>query len=135
MAEKKKRILTNNPTQKEQKQAMDAFLEAFEELGDKTAAARKVGIHRTTAYNWEKGNVQGFVERLAESRSVVVDQVEGSLFSLALEKHDCSKTQLTAKFGVLKAYKPDKYRERVDVASEGEITLRVKYDDDSGKRE
>lgn len=62
------------------------------------------GLSRRTVYNWVR-DVPGFKEAMEDAVEDAVDTVEGALHKQARDH----KGHPLAKFGVLKAYRPEKY--------------------------
>ena len=64
----------------------EEFLEAFKKTWTITGACLKIGINRTTLYNWAK-RYPGFSERMEEIKKEHVDYVEGKLIK-AIEEDE-----------------------------------------------
>lgn len=116
-----------------------AFLGAFEYAGMVSEACRMVGISRSTAY-LERQRNEEFAVAWADVDEKVVDKLEAEAFRRAhdgVDKPLVSAGQLvtTAKeysdgllMFLLKAKRPERYRERVDVKHGGEIRQAVRVD-------
>ncbi len=81
------------------------FLEAYERYGTVTSACRIVELSRDSPYRWRQQDPE-FNEAFENSRNVVADDLEQEALRRA---HDGSDLLLIF---MLKALRPDKYRER-----------------------
>jgi hypothetical protein len=119
------------------------FLEKYLKYYMVEPAAKAAGIERSTVYRWLKKD-KDFAEKFEQARRDVLTVLEDEAFRRACKGvaepvfykgEECGEVQ---KFSdrllitLLKAYAPEKYRERTDQKQSGEVVLRVKYDDASG---
>lgn len=96
----------------------DRFLSIYEESCNITTAARAVGIGRRTVYR-EKARNAEFRAAMAEAEEVAVANLEEVAYQRAVDSSD------TLLIFLLKANRPAKYRERVDVKHGGTIKHEV----------
>lgn len=100
-----------------------AFLAAYEECGQISAAALMAGMDRTTHYKWMRED-GSYVERFEESHMVYVDNMEAEARRRAVEGVEIPIYYMGRKVGhkkmfsdtllifLLKGELPDKYKER-----------------------
>lgn len=127
-------MANKNKTQQNRKELQDAFLEAFEELWTITHACRKVKIAKNTATrNWVEQNEDNYAQRYEDVKDAVGDMLEQEAILRGMGKKPVNKDFMAPSdvllIFLLKGYKPEKYRETIGLKPEGEIILRVKYDD------
>lgn len=106
-----------------------AFIEAYCQAGTITAAARVVGIHRSQHYDWLKKDAE-YAGSFEQAEQSVADMLEREAIRRAVEGverpvyqggrlvgtvQDYSDTLLIF---LLKGHKPEKFKERAQVASE-----------------
>ncbi|HEY4752910.1 MAG TPA: hypothetical protein VIH37_06460 [Candidatus Limnocylindrales bacterium] len=84
------------------------FLQVFAESGNVSLAARACGIDRTTPYALRQRD-EGFAAMWQEAQDAAVDALEARARQLALEGNT------TLLMFLLRAHRPERYRERVDV--------------------
>jgi hypothetical protein len=130
-----------------------AFLAELRRRGNVSDAARAATIDRTTAYLWRK-NEPEFAAAWDEAIEAAIDSLEAEAWRRAAEGveepvigrvgkdkdgivRDADGLPLfVRKYSdslmntLLKAHRPEKYRERQDVQHSGGVTVRVVYDDD-----
>lgn len=113
-----------------------AFLAAFAECGNVTEAADSVGIHRRTHYDW-LANDPDYAAAFAEAEDEAVDRLETEARRRAVEgvrnekshyfKGDLVGVDVETKYSdtllifLLKALRPEKYRERFETKHVGEV--------------
>lgn len=85
-----------------------AFLRAFSRLGNVSAAAKAAKVGRKTVYEW-RAKDPDFVSSMADAEQEAIDHLELEATKRALIGSD------TLLIFLLKAARPQKYRERVDV--------------------
>jgi hypothetical protein len=112
-------------TERQVRQLKAAFLEAFAQLGNVSAAAREAGCGRATVYGWQEHDpdfVLGF--RQAEIASIDALETEARRRALGYEATALAKdgTPYTVTrysdvllIFLLKGARPEKYRDQVDV--------------------
>lgn len=117
-----------------------AFLAALEKAGNVSTAAATVGITRQCAYQARDRDAR-FREAWDVAIEAATDALEAEARRRALEGTDepvffkgeiCGnirKYSDTLMIVLLKAHRPDKFRERVQAEHSGELTVRVVYDD------
>ncbi len=108
-----------------------AFLEAFEDTGNITTAARTTNVARRTIYNWKADDPE-FAASFSEAEITATEIMEEAARDRAVngvttetpiyDKHgDLKHTLVETKYSdtllifLLKARNPAKYRERVDL--------------------
>lgn len=94
------------------------FLDGLRMHGIVTRAAKDAGIHRDTAY-FERQQDPTFATEWKEALDRGVDMLEDVA---KMRAYDGSDTLLIF---LLKAHRPEKYRERYDINHSGEITAKV----------
>ena len=82
-----------------------------------TAAAQHAKIGRSTIYDWRKSS-EGFAELMDEAYEQGVDTLEDHALKRA---HDADKPSDALTMFLLKAHRPARYRERVDLRHSGEL--------------
>jgi DNA-binding XRE family transcriptional regulator len=92
------------------------FLKAYEELGTVTHAATAAGVARSTVYQVEKNDPE-FAAAFEEAREAAADRLERVAIQRAEETSD------TLLIFLLKALRPEKYRENVRVEHSGALSL------------
>lgn len=95
-------------------QKKDAFIQAYAELGTITHAARQAGIARKTVYRWQQAD-EDFALAMHDCREQVTDTLEREAIRRATDGSD------TLLIFMLKANRPDKYRENVKIEHSGQI--------------
>jgi hypothetical protein len=117
------------------------FLAALEASGNISASARRAGVGRATAYRHRAGE-SDFREAWDEALEVAIDALEGEARRRALEGWDepvffngseCGrirKYDSTLLIFLLKAHRPEKFRDNVAVQHDGELTIRIEYVND-----
>lgn len=104
---------TKGRERSEQKRARakERFLVALERVGTVTSAAKSAGIGRTTAYEWREDD-EKFADAWDHAMEAKADELEESMFTRAV-----GGDTRAAEF-MLKAMRPEKYRERHDVRAD-----------------
>lgn len=92
----------------------ERFLQIYEESCNITTAARAVQIGRRTVYR-EKARNPDFAAKMAAAEEVAVSHLEEVAYQRATESSD------TLLIFLLKANRPAKYRERIDVKHGGSV--------------
>ena len=95
-----------------------SFLKALAELGTVTAACKACGIRRDSVYDWRLDD-PAFGKGWEDAFATYYDGLEAVAFERAKEKSD-----LLMIF-TLKAGKPEKYHDRIDVKHGGNVTSTV----------
>lgn len=98
------------------------FLEALRTHGVISAAAKVAGISRWTVYH-EKNTDPIFALEWDEALSLGVEALEDAAKERAFKGSDVLLIFL------LKAHKPEKYRERIEQRQTGGLTIKVEYAD------
>ena len=116
-----------------------AFLEAFEQTGMISRACEEIGISRQTAYAERQRN-EDFAVEWHEVEERVTETMEREAYRRAVEgvtepvvsagKHVTDVQSYSDRLleFMLKARRPEKYRDRVDVNHSGKVERRVKVD-------
>lgn len=115
--------------------AQDAFLEAYKELGTVRAAAERVGIGYRTHARWLATDPDYEERWRTEAKEVVADKIEEEAMRRAVDGVDRPVYQGGTKVGtvrefsdtlmvlLLKALRPEKYRENVHHSGSVGLTL------------
>ena len=82
-----------------------------------TAAAQHAEIGRSTVYKWRKDD-ENFAKLMDEAYEQGVDELEDHALRRA---HDAEKPSDALTMFLLKAHRPSRYRERVDLKHSGEL--------------
>ena len=82
-----------------------------------TAAAKHAKVGRSTIYDWRKSS-EGWAEAMDEAYEQGVDTLEDHALKRA---HDAEKPSDALTMFLLKAHRPGRYRERVDLKHSGEL--------------
>ena len=98
------------------------FLARLAETGNILAACRAVGISRSTVYDRRDGD-QAFAALMASALEDAIDDLEEEARQRARDGSDVLLMFL------LKAHRPEKYRERHEVKHQGEIRHTVRAED------
>lgn len=113
-------------THRAQKVRKRRFLEAMAKVGTIHGASRETGIHRSVHYEWMKD--PEYAAAFAEAEEAAIDAMEAEARRRAVEgvtkpvyqgkEHVGDITEYSDQLLIvlLKAARPEKYRERVDVA-------------------
>jgi hypothetical protein len=117
-----------------------AFLTALESSGNVTISARLAGVSRTAAYKARRGEPE-FTAAWDVAMEIATDALEAEARRRALEGweepvyfngSECGrirKYDSTLLIFLLKANRPEKYRENQAVQHSGDLTVRVVYVD------
>lgn len=117
----------------------EKFLAAFSETGMVTEACKAVGVGRTTVYR-ERQLDEEFALRWADIEEETTERMEREAYRRGTEGVDKPVFQGGKQVGsvreysdsllqfMLKARRPEKYRERYSFDHSGEVTKRVKLD-------
>ncbi|HLH24832.1 MAG TPA: terminase [Chloroflexota bacterium] len=116
------------------------FLAAFRRHGNVTRAATAAGVERTTAYKWRESDAR-FAAQWADAELEATEHLEGAAHDRAVEGvrepvfwHG-EEVGYIRKYSdrllifLLKARAPQKYRDNVHAEHDGELTIKVVYDD------
>lgn len=95
-------------------QKRDAFLKAYERLGTITHAAKEAGVSRRTVYNWQQAD-EDFALAMHDCREQVTEDLEREAVRRAKDGSD------TLLIFLLKANRPEKYRENVKIEHAGSV--------------
>jgi hypothetical protein len=106
-----------------EKEWWEPFLTALEQTGNVSAAARAAGIVRQNAY-LTRANHPAFAAAWEEALEVACDALELEARKRAME----GESDVLMIF-LLKAHRPEKYRERVQTEKTGAVTVHVVYED------
>ena len=105
-----------------------AFLDALPYAGSINAAAKQVGIARWTVYDWldsdrvRYGESGGpFTHALEQAKEAAADTLETTLHQRALDAKAGMPGVVSAIF-LLKGYRPERYRENIEVKHSGTVT-------------
>lgn len=96
---------------KRQLERQNSFLLAFAELGTIRHAVEAAEIVRQSVYDWDRGNVQGFSQRLEQARCDYREKLERLMF----ERLESGKANPVTEIFALKGAWPEKYGDRVTV--------------------
>lgn len=97
------------------------FLKYYARYNDVSKAAAKVGFKKATIYKQARKKPE-FGEQMDAVRTQVIDELQDKMIKFAKgTEAPVHGAQLTAMFGVLKAYLPERWREnaKVSVGAEG----------------
>lgn len=108
-----------NFTKSAQARTRAAFLSKLAETGQVKLSAKVAKIDPKTAYNWRKVNKE-FSAAWDEAIEVAIGLLEDAGFQRALRARDPSDTLLMF---MLKARRPEVYRERSDVQITGDLHI------------
>lgn len=124
---------------RDERWSREAFLGAFEETGMVTAACEMVGVGRSTVYEERQRN-EDFAVAWADVEERSTERMEAEAYRRAVEgtsepvvsageivTHVQKYSDSLLQF-MLKARRPEKYRERMDVNHGGRIENRVRLD-------
>ena len=100
-----------NGTLASNREAMDRFLEKLRNSGNVRLSCRAAGVPRRTAYNWRDKWVT-FRQDWDEALEDACDILEGEAWKRAIE----GQSDRLLMF-LLKAHRPDKFKERTEVSS------------------
>jgi hypothetical protein len=92
------------------------FLKALSRNPNVALACRAAGINRTTAYR-HREDIEAFALKWQEVLDASVDRVEAKAFELAYDGNE-----RLIEF-ILKAYRPERFRERTELGVAGGIVL------------
>jgi hypothetical protein len=117
------------------------FLGALEVSGNISAAARRAGVGRATAYRHRQAEPEfrsGWDEALEvatdaledEARRRAVEGWEEPVFQGGQEVGRIRKYDSTLLIFLLKAHRPEVYRDNAAVQHSGDLTIRVEYSDE-----
>ena len=95
-----------------------AFLRCYAEIGNVSLAAMQAGIHRATHYRWLAED-EAYANAAEEAKEEAIEALEAEARRRALEYSD------TLLMFLLKAARPDKYRERREITGAGRGPLMV----------
>ena len=102
--------------QKRTREAQDRFLEAFARDGTVLRASKATGVGRTTVYDWERGDVQGFRHRYENARHAFRESLEAHALDIAQQLGPTNSPLLL--ITLLNANWPEKYRQNVVVTDD-----------------
>lgn len=117
-----------------------AFLASLAETGNVTAAARAASIDRTTAYH-RRDLDPAFAAAMAEALEVATDDLEGEARRRAKDGVEKPVFQGGEQVGtvreysdtllifLLKAHRPEKYRERYDIKHGGNVNVNIRAEE------
>jgi len=97
------------------------FLEVLATIGTVTHACNAAGISRHTAYKWRKTDTK-FAEAWEQATVEVVEKLEASAYQRAMG----GDTTLT--IFLLKAAKPERYRDQWTIRHDGKIETETEID-------
>ena len=89
------------------------FLDTFREICNMSQAAEVAGIDRTTVYNWRRDD-PNFKKQFEQAREDGAEALEDVAYQRAQEQSD------RLIMALLKAYKPDRFGDRLDITSGGQ---------------
>lgn len=126
----------------ERAQAQERFLKELARRGNVSAAARKAKVGRRTAYEWYEADAE-FAAAWDEALEVAIDALEGEAWRRAqtgVLKPVYQRGELVGKVReysdtlmvtLLKAHRPEKYRERFEHTGRdgGPVQVQVVYED------
>jgi hypothetical protein len=96
-----------------------AFLSAYSRCGSIQKAAKRAKVDRQSHYNWLRDDPD-YVAAVEEAKTQGFDALEDMLNDAALDDRN-----ITAAIFLLKANRPDKYKERSHMAVELPLTKRL----------
>jgi hypothetical protein len=125
--------MTNQPAANGEPNTLKgAWLEAFEKRGTVVAACKTAGVGRTTAYEWRQKD-EAFALAWADIEEATTEAMEREAFRRGVEgtveplvsagKHvtDVKKYSDTLLIFMLKARRPEKYRDNIKVEHAGKV--------------
>lgn len=104
------------------------FIEILSSTCNVTLAAKGAGIDRTSAYDHYK-RLPDFAAAWDDAKEAAVEILEAEAWSRARKQSD------TLIIFLLKAHKPEKYREKFEVNQTGTTVLRVEYGNDGSAQD
>lgn len=104
--------------------ARAAFLHTLATTGQITKAAKAAKVERQTAYNWRKTDPD-FARAWDEAIELAADMLEDVAIDRAIRPTGYSDGLLTL---LLKAHKPEKYRERSEVQVTAALNISERLD-------
>lgn len=96
----------------------DAFLAAFVACGTISGACDRAGLERSAFYAWRENDTD-FVKRFDECDIAITESIEGKAVEMA------RGGEMPMISFILKARRPDVYREKHDVKIEGSLPLTI----------
>lgn len=118
-----RRVSGQNLSERGRAQAQRRFLDELESTANVAGACRAARISRTIAYAW-RAQDPVFAAAWEDALNNALDDLEQEAFRRAREGSD----QLV--MFLLKAHRPDKYRDVVSHQTSGETTLRIVFTND-----
>jgi len=129
------------PPSKEVVQRMEKFIICLREFGNPTRAAQAAGVTRAVAFNWRR-SFPGFAQVWTICMDMAIDDLEGEArrraFEGVLKPAGWYKgvaggrvreySDLLIMF-LLKAYRPDKFKDRIEAMGSGVLGLKIQVTD------
>lgn len=103
--------------------AREAFIAIFSETCNVSEGARAAGVDRSTVYRWREADPR-FAAAWDEAEQVAIDSLEKVAWDRA--KGGVSDRMLEI---LLKAHRPDKFKDRVAAEISGKIGITITSDD------
>jgi hypothetical protein len=123
------------------------FLRCLTEKGNVSEAAKEANVSRTIVYR-HRSNNDRFKKAWDDALAQAADVLEAEAWRRAVEGVEepvgwyqgkpggtVTRYSDTLLIFLLKAHKPDKFRENISVSQSGEFVIKVKYGDRSGSPE
>lgn len=104
-------------------ECQERFLKKYRKYKNVDRAARAIGFRGTTVFRQIRSS-ERFAAQYMEVRQEIMESLEEKMFGMAIGTEiPVHNSQLTAMFGVLKAFRPERWREniKVGVGAEGEF--------------
>lgn len=118
-----RRVSGQNLSERGRRQAQRRFLDELETTANVAGACRAARISRTIAYEW-KAQDPAFAAAWQDALDAALDQLEQT----AIERAHSGSDQLL--MFLLKAHRPEKYREVVNHEASGEVVVSVVFTND-----
>lgn len=106
----------------EKKPWEEVFLNAYRQCGTVKYAAKKAKVGRTTVYRWREESTR-FAKEFEDAQEDAVQELESAAWERAKVHSD------TLLIFLLKANRPEKYREKFEQNHTGKVVVEVVYSD------
>ena len=106
-----------NAYEKRRREQQERFLAQYGRTGNITSAAEASGVARRSHYNWIRDDALGYRARFDSAREQYADQLERIVHERLTDPTGNSGSDILLMF-MLKALRPEKYREAMPVADD-----------------
>lgn len=103
-----------SPARKRRQEWMPRFLELFGATCNITLACKGAGVSRGTVYGYQRDNEE-FAQQMADAKQQAIETLEAICWDRAKKKSDLLMMFL------LKAHRPEMYRERQEIQHSGSV--------------